>query len=76
MLFYLGNDKTLELIGMGNIEVIMTMGNKKLDNVFNNVLSIIKIVKNLLLMNKGASLDNVFVFGKISCVIKRDQKVV
>ncbi len=27
-------------------------------------------------MSKRASLGNVFMFGKISCVIKRDQKVV
>jgi len=55
MLFYLGDDKTLEVVGMGNIGVIMTMGNKKLDNVFNNVLYILKIVKNLFLMSKGHS---------------------
>jgi len=52
------------------------MGDKKLDSVFKNVLYILKIVKNLFLMNKGASLGYVLVFGKIYCVIKRDQNVV
>jgi hypothetical protein len=75
MLFYLGDDKTLEAVGMGNIEAITTIGNSKLDSVFKNVLYILKIVKNLFSMSKGALLGNVFVFGKISFVIKRDQKV-
>jgi hypothetical protein len=61
---------------MGNIEITMTMGDKKFDNVFKSVLYILKIVKNLLSMSKGDLLGNVFVFGKISRVVERDQKVV
>jgi hypothetical protein len=38
MLFYLGDDKTLEAIGMGNIEIIMTMGDKKNLILFSRML--------------------------------------
>lgn len=76
MLFYLGDDGTLEAVGMGNIEVIMTMGDKKFDSVFKNAFYILKIVKKIFSMSKGASLGNVLVFGKFSCLIKRDQKVI
>jgi hypothetical protein len=63
---------TLEIVGIGDVEVTMIVGQKKLDSVFKNVLYIPKIVKNIFSMSKGASLGNVFELGKISCVIKKD----
>ncbi len=67
---------TLEVVGMGDVEVTMIVGDKKLESVFQNVLYISKIAKNKISMSKGTSLNNVFEFDKIFCVIKKDQKVV
>ncbi len=66
----------LKVVGMGDVEVTMIMGDKKLDSVFKNVLYIPQIAKNLFLVSKKTSLSNVFEFNKIFCVIKKDEKVV
>jgi hypothetical protein len=35
----------LEVVGMGDVEITMIMGDKKFDSVFKNVLYILKILK-------------------------------
>jgi hypothetical protein len=40
MHIYLGVDMMLKVVGMGDVEVTMIMGDKKLDSVFKNVLYI------------------------------------
>ncbi len=62
----------LEAVGMGDVEVTMIVGHKKLDSVFKNVLYILKIVNFFFPVSKGVLLGNVFEFGKIFCVIKKD----
>jgi hypothetical protein len=53
----MGNDTTLEVVGMGNLEVTMIMGDKNVNNIFKDiVLYIPKITKNLSFVNKGISL--------------------
>jgi len=42
----LGDNTTLETIGMQDMEVTMTMGGKNIDNVFKDVLYTLKIAKN------------------------------
>jgi hypothetical protein len=41
MHIYLGVDTTLEVVGMGDIEITMIMEDKKLGSVFKNVLYIL-----------------------------------
>ncbi len=41
----LGDNTTLEAIGMRDMEVTMTMGGKNIDNVFRDVLYTLKIYK-------------------------------
>jgi hypothetical protein len=57
----MGDNTTLEAIGMRDMEVTMTMGGKNISNVFKDVLYTLKIAKNFFLVKKGALLGNVLV---------------
>jgi hypothetical protein len=63
---------TFEAVGMGDVEVTMIVGHKKLDSVFKNFLYIPKIAKFFFSVSKGVLLGIVFEFDKIFCVIKKD----
>jgi len=53
----MGNDPTLEVVGMGNLEVTMIMENKNVNSIFKDiVLYIPRITKNLSFVNKKTSL--------------------
>jgi len=53
----MGNDPTLEVVGIGNLEVTMIMENKNDNSIFkDNVLYIPRITKNLSFVNKRTSL--------------------
>jgi hypothetical protein len=57
---YMGDDLIQEAIGKGNIDVSMTIGENTLPKVFNNVLHVPRIVKNLFFMSKVTSIGHIF----------------
>jgi hypothetical protein len=71
----MGNDTTLEVIGMGNLEVTMLKGNKNVNSIVKDiVLYIPKITKNLSFVNKKTSMITSSNFVKTcasSSMIKR-----
>jgi hypothetical protein len=59
----MGNDTTLEVVGMGNLEVTMIMGDKNVNTIFKYiVLYIPRITKNLSFVNKRISLITSSIF--------------
>ncbi len=56
----MGDDLIQEAIGKGNIDVSMTIGENTLPKVFNNVLHVPRIVKNLFFMSKVTSIGHIF----------------
>ncbi len=72
----MGDDLIQEAIGKGNIDVSMTIGENTLPKVFNNVLHVPRIVKNLFFMSKVTSIGHIFQFKNNECIIKNIHKEV